>query len=77
MEVQEASKRDVDRAVSAAVQAFQTWQFSDPSVRRDCLLKLASLMEKHHDRLAEVESMDNGKPVHIAKNVDVALCITK
>lgn len=32
-------------------------------------------MEKHIDRLAEVESMDNGKPIHIAANVDVRLSI--
>lgn len=60
--MQEAGKNDVDRAVKAARSALEEWQFSDPAMRRECLLKLADLMDKHKERLAEVESMDNGKP---------------
>merc|ERR1719503_207903 len=39
------------------------------------LLKLADLVEKHQDQLAEMESLDNGKPVHVAKGVDIGFCI--
>jgi len=39
------------------------------------MIKLADLLEKHADRLAEVESMNNGKPLTVARNVDVALCV--
>ena len=37
--------------------------------RRDLMLKLAGLVVKHKDLLAEVESMDNGKPLHVASGV--------
>lgn len=73
--VQEASDEDVDDAVKAASEAFKTWRKSDGSVRRDLLLKLAALVEKHRQRLAEVESLDNGKPAHVADGVDIGFVI--
>jgi len=73
--VQAASAADVDKAVAAARAAFEPWSKTNGSDRRDLLLKLADLMEKNRAELAQVESDDNGKPVHIADNVDIALCI--
>jgi aldehyde dehydrogenase (NAD+) len=73
--VQEASEQDVDIAVAAATEAFKTWKNSDGSLRRNLLLKLADLIEKHRERLSEVESIDNGKPVHVADGVDVGFVI--
>jgi len=73
--VQEAGKEDVDAAVAAATEAFKTWRNTDGSTRRNLLLKLADLVEKHRERLAEVESMDNGKPKHVANGVDVGFVI--
>jgi len=74
-QVQEAGPEDVDKAVAAATAAFKTWKTSDGSFRRNCLLKLADLMEKHRKQLAEVESQDNGKPCHVADGVDIGFCI--
>jgi len=73
--VQCAGVEDVDLAVQAATEAFKTWRKSDGSTRRDLLLRLADLIEKNRDRLAEVESMDNGKPKHIADSVDIGFVI--
>jgi len=73
--VQEAGAADVDLAVAAAAEAFKTWKDSDGSLRRNLLLKLADLMEKHQDQLAELEALDNGKPEHVAKGVDIMFCI--
>jgi len=73
--VQEASDEDVNDAVNAASEAFKTWRKSDGSLRRDLLIKLAGLVEKHRERLAEVESMDNGKPQHVADGVDIGFVI--
>jgi len=73
--VHEADPDDVDKAVAAANAAFEGWKNMDLSKRRDIMLKLADLMEQHADQLAEVESMDNGKPVWVARNADLALCI--
>lgn len=69
--VQEAGAEDVDLAVQAASAAFKGWKQSDGSTRRNLLLKLADLIEQNRDRLAEVESMDNGKPRHVAHDVDL------
>jgi len=55
-EVQEAGKEDVDDAVKAAKTAFKTWKKSNGCDRRDMLLKLAGLVEKHRTQLAELES---------------------
>jgi len=78
-QVQEAKKADVDKAVIAARRAFDDpkseWRTMNKSQRRDLMLKLADLLERDQDEFARVESMDNGKPVHIAKGVDIALSI--
>jgi len=71
--VQEAGKADVDRAVKAAHKAFDSWSCADPAFRRDCLNRLADLVMKHADQLADIESRDNGKPRHIARHVDIPL----
>jgi aldehyde dehydrogenase (NAD+) len=70
-----AGKEDVDAAVTAAGVAFQTWRKSNGCDRRDMLLRLASLTEKHRVQLAELESLDNGKPQHVADGVDIGFVI--
>jgi len=75
LSMQEAGKEDVDIAVSAAKEAFKSWKKSDAGKRRDLLLKLADLVKEHQKRLAEVESMDNGKPAHVAHDVDLGFVI--
>jgi aldehyde dehydrogenase (NAD+) len=74
-EVEEAGQADVDAAVAAAKTAFKTWKKSNGCDRRDMLLKLANLVEKNRAQLAELESLDNGKPVHVADGVDIGFVI--
>lgn len=65
---------DVDRAVHAARVAFDTgpWRRRvSPAARSKLLWKLADLMNDHADELAQLESLDNGKPVVFARAVDV------
>ncbi len=45
----------------------------NPSDRQRCIYRLADLVEKHADELATIESLDNGKPKHIALAADVNL----
>ena len=68
-----AGPEDVDRAVKAARTAFDDgkWATLTPGKRTAIMLKLASLIEESSDQLAELESLDNGKPVTLAKMVDV------
>merc|ERR1719326_1557702 len=74
-EFQCAEQADADAAVDAAEKAFKTWKKSNGCDRRDMLLKLADLVEKHREQLAALESLDNGKPEHVANGVDVGFVI--
>src|SRR6516165_9426598 len=77
MQVAEADSADVDRAVKAARKAFDEgpWSKISPSERGKLLWKLAELLEKRSDEFAEIESIDNGKPVAVARAADVPLAI--
>ena len=68
---------DIDRAVAAARQAFESgeWSKMRPVDRERLLLKFADLVEANAQELAEIEALDNGKPVVMARHVDVALAI--
>jgi 1-pyrroline dehydrogenase len=57
---------DVDRAVNAAADAFETWQHSTPQDRSLMLLKLADAIEQNADELGRLESQNAGKPVGAA-----------
>lgn len=73
--VQAAGEADVNKAVAAAKEAFKTWRFTDGSHRRNLLLKVADLIEKHRKQLSDLESLDNGKPPHVADGVDLGFVI--
>lgn len=62
---------DVDAAVIAAQKAFSTWSVMAAKKRSDILLRIASLIEKNLDKLSQAESLDNGKPVWLAKSIDI------
>ncbi len=76
-QIAEADAADVDKAVHAARRAFEhgPWRKLPASERGRMLHRLADLIEKHADELAALESLDNGKPVSIAKAVDVAATV--
>ena len=61
--VSKAAPEDVDRAVSAAKEAFfnGTWQSLDGTQRGKLLLKLADLVEAEHETIAALEALDTGK----------------
>jgi aldehyde dehydrogenase (NAD+) len=64
-----ASAKDIDLAVSAARKAFQTsWGKNVTGFERSRLInKLADLIERDAQELGELESLNNGKPVRIAR----------
>jgi aldehyde dehydrogenase (NAD+) len=74
-DVVQAGAEDVDRAVRAAREAFDDGRWSGISAakRTRAMLALAEAIEAHADELAELEALDNGKPVKLAKRVDVHL----
>ena len=64
---------DVDLAVAAARRAFEdrAWRTLSAYDRSNLLLKLADLIERHADDLAVLECLDNGKPAHLTRLVEV------
>jgi phenylacetaldehyde dehydrogenase len=65
---------DVDRAVKAARRAFEgPWSKLTPSERGRIVHRIGDLIAENADELAELDSLDNGKPVSVAKAADVAL----
>jgi len=71
--VAEGDKEDINRAVAAARAAFDTgpWSRITPSERGKLIWKLADLIENHAEEFAQLESLDNGKPVTIARIADI------
>ncbi|HZR81248.1 MAG TPA: aldehyde dehydrogenase family protein [Candidatus Binatia bacterium] len=71
--VAEGDAEDVDRAVRAARRAFDEspWPTSAPSERARVLFRVAELIEKNADELAQLETLDNGKSIAESRNVDV------
>jgi aldehyde dehydrogenase (NAD+) len=74
-QVAESDAADVDKAVAAARAAFDKgpWRKMSASQRGRLMNKLADLVEKYADELAQLEALDNGKPAHIARAADVNL----
>jgi len=75
-QVAEADAADVEIAVRAARAAFNgPWRRMAAAERGVLLNRLADLIEKHSDELAQLESLDNGKPVAVARAADLPLTI--
>jgi acyl-CoA reductase-like NAD-dependent aldehyde dehydrogenase len=71
-----AGQQDVDRAVAAARRVFEagTWSAVAPRQRKNVLLKLADLIREHAEELAQLETLDVGKPIGDSRTVDVPTC---
>lgn len=76
-EVAEAEAPDIDRAVKAARRAFESgpWSRMSAAERSRLLYRLADLMEEHKLQLAQLETLDNGKPIRESLNADLPLAI--
>lgn len=66
---------DVNHAVQAAQQALPGWIALGRQGRHDHLMRVAALIERDIDAFARAESLDNGKPVHLAREVDIPRAI--
>jgi phenylacetaldehyde dehydrogenase len=73
--VAEGDKADIDAAVRAARRAFESgpWATMTPSARSKLIWHIGDLISKYTDELAELESLDNGKPMAVARAADVPL----
>ncbi|PKQ09818.1 MAG: betaine-aldehyde dehydrogenase, partial [Alphaproteobacteria bacterium HGW-Alphaproteobacteria-12] len=69
---------DVDRAVAAARRAFETgpWAKMTPGERSKLLWRIADLLEARQGEFAELETLDNGKPITMSKWVDIPASVS-
>ncbi len=76
-QVAEGDAADIDAAVKAARKAFDSgpWRRMDARDRGRLMYKLADLIESHIDELAELETLDNGKPIAESRNGDLPLVV--
>src|ERR1041385_9147525 len=68
--IPDSDERDVAAAVAAAQHAFAEWSAMPVEKRSAILLRIADLIDCDLDKLALAESIDNGKPVKLAKAID-------
>src|SRR6266852_6372436 len=74
-QIADSDDRDVHLAVEAARAAFPAWSKTSPEARHDALMRLVCLIERDLESLAEAESINNGKPVSLARMVDIPRAI--
>src|SRR5437764_2222401 len=76
-QVAEGDREDVEQAVKAARKAFDNgpWRRMTASERGRLIWKLADLLEQHTEEFGYIESLDNGKPLGVAKAADVPLAV--
>jgi len=74
-QIPDSDERDVERAVEAAKVAFPVWSMTPAEERFTILMRLVALIERDLESLAEAESTDNGKPVSLARAVDIPRAI--
>lgn len=70
-QIPNSQPEDVELAVQAAEAAFPAWSKTSKNERSKILVRLADLIEKNLEELAEAEARDNGKPLSLAKRVDI------
>lgn len=69
----QATKEDVDAAVKAAHAAFPAWKTVSSADRQKVLLQIADIIDANADKLAMIETLDNGKPIRETRNVDIPM----
>ena len=71
----ECDEEDIDKAVRAAVASFPGWKKKTGAARAKVLMKLAQLVEANGAKLAELESINAGKPIRDSKAIDAVTAI--
>lgn len=71
----ECDEEDIDAAVRAALAAFPAWKKRTGAARAKLLMKLAQLVEQNGAKLAELESLNAGKPIRDSKAIDAVTAI--
>src|SRR5580765_2124429 len=70
-QVPDSDAHDVERAVAAAEKAFRDWSKKTAAERSTFLLRIAELIERDLEKFARAESIDTGKPISLARSLDI------
>ncbi|WP_286756547.1 aldehyde dehydrogenase [Roseivirga sp. UBA838] len=70
-EIPDSDHQDIELAVQAAEEAFLAWSKTSREERSRCMLRIADLIDDNLEMLAMAEAKDNGKPVKLARSVDI------
>lgn len=73
--IADSDDRDVHLAIEAGKAAFPEWSRSSPEFRHDAIMRVAALIERDLESLARAESIDQGKPLSLARSVDIPRAI--
>src|ERR1700745_423833 len=74
-QVADSDAHDVDLAVAAAEKAFRDWSKKTVAERSNFLLRIAELIERDLEKFARAESIDTGKPISLARSMDIPRAI--
>jgi aminomuconate-semialdehyde/2-hydroxymuconate-6-semialdehyde dehydrogenase len=69
--IPDSDKADIDKAATAAKEAFKKWSNTPAKERSAILINIANLIDRDLNKLALAESMDQGKPVKLARSLDI------
>lgn len=69
--IPDSDARDINKATASAKEAFSAWSKTPREERSRLMLKVAELIDANHEMLARAESKDNGKPLKLARRVDI------
>ena len=69
--IPDSDNKDIANAVNAAATAFPEWSALPADARSNRMIKIADIIDRKLDELARAESIDNGKPVSLARSVDI------
>ena len=75
-EIPDSGPADVDCAAQAAARAFPAWSHLPATERSRILIRIADLIERDLDQLAQLESRDTGKPVGLARSMDIPRAVS-
>ena len=74
--IPDSDQEDVQAAVDAAKRAFPSWSSMNERDRSTHLLRISELIESRLEELAEAEAIDNGKPISLAREVDIPRAVS-
>lgn len=69
--IPDSDKEDVNRAVTAAHAAFKSWSTTPAEERSALMLRVAAFIERDLETLSRIESIDTGKPISLARSLDI------